>query len=171
MIRTFAVVSIFITAPLLAHAQARSPGAEHKFSVGTGIGFAADFGIQTGFNWQLDAQYRVTDDVSVGGWMQVVPLTGVTLFSMEGDARYHFDVLRSNNNAVLSKVTPYAGLGMGFAHAGGAAGTAFLFSFIGGLEYDVNDHVAITSDMRLNLTSFNDVFYFSWQVIGARYRF
>ena len=54
---------------------------------------------------------------------------------------------------------------------GGPAGTAFLFSFIGGLEYDISDRVALTSDMRLNLTSFNDPFYFSWQVLGARYRF
>lgn len=166
MIRNAFLILILVTAPALAQAQekASNPGAKKKLSVSTGIGFAADIYTQTGFNWQLDAQYRLADSVSIGGFMQVVPVGGGTLFNMAGDVRHHF--LGS------SKLTPYVGAGMGFSHIGGLVGTGFLFSFITGLEYDLDERVAVTSDMRFNLTSLTgDTFHFTWQMFGVRYRF
>jgi opacity protein-like surface antigen len=184
MIRSLLLVLILVAAPVLAQAQEGSPGAEHKWSVGTGLGFAASIGSgplsQSGFNWQLDGQYRITDSISAGIWMQVVPVTLATVFAMAGDARYHFGFLRGNSNEFVSKLTPYAGAGMGLWHIGADVGNlsdnAFLFSMIAGMEYDLTDHFALTSDMRFNILggtapAINDSFYFSWQIIGARYRF
>lgn len=204
MIRTILVALILATVPLLAQAQtSKSPGAEHKWSVGTGIGFVSSVGSgsnsQSGFLWQLDGQYRLTDAFSAGLFLQVAPISGVnfgtfgtqgggTLVSFAGDARYHFD-LSSQSNDVVRKLTPYAGLGMGFTHFGFTQPflqdqTAFLFSMIFGIEYDLNEHIALTSDMRFNIlggtsaipvTAFytipQDHFYYSWQVAGIRYRF
>jgi opacity protein-like surface antigen len=173
VIRSLLIILAIITAPLLAvaqsHEKASNPGADHPFSISTGIGFASSVFTLTGFNWQLDAQYRLNDNVSVGGWMQVVSVPGAAIFSMTGDTRYHFDFLHSKGDGFLSKLTPYAGAGMGFSTAGGFS--AFLFSMIGGLEYDLNERLALTSDMRFNILSGPDSFNFSWQMIGARYRF
>ncbi len=41
-------------------------------------------------------------------------------------------------------------------------------------QYEVTDQIAMTSDMRVNVLAgdiFGDSFYYSWQLIGARYRF
>jgi hypothetical protein len=195
VIRSIVLALFLVTTPLLAGAQEGSPGAEHKFSVSTGIGFASSLGeygapapfffpftrsflpSQSGFLWQVDAQYRVAPAVSIGGFMQVSPFTGGTLFSIAADGRYHFD-LGAQSNEALSKLTPYAGVGFGLSHVGSdfgdASDNAALFSFIVGVEYDVTDHVAVTSDMRFNVLAgelFGDSFYYSWQMVGARYRF
>lgn len=182
MIRSLLLVLLLVSAPILAQAQEGSPAAEHKWSVSTGLGFASSIGsgpvTQSGFNWQADGQYRLLDNISVGLYMQVVPFTGGTLFSFAPDARYHFGFLRENSNEFVSKLTPYAGLGMGLAHVGSDFGNAsansFLLAFIVGMEYDLTDKIALTSDMRFNIvapTLVGDRFYYSWQLIGARYRF
>ena len=36
---------------------------------------------------------------------------------------------------------------------------------------DIARRIALTSDMRLNIVSGADNFYYSWQLIGARFRF
>jgi hypothetical protein len=192
VIRSILASLILVIAPSLALAQSGNPGAEHKWSVGTGIGFASSIGepvSQSGFLWQLDGQYRITDAFSAGLFMQVIPVTGATIFSLAADSRYHFDFLHSQSNEFLSKLTPYAGFGFGLYHASydfpwwtgrwwwwgqDVSDNGALFSFIVGLEYDITDHVALTSDMRFNVIAGNDSpdsFYYSWQLIGARYRF
>jgi len=184
VIRSLFLVLILVTAPIVAQAQSGSPGAERKWSVSSGIGFASSIGpgafSQSGFNWQLDGQYRVTDSVSVGVFMQVVPVTLASVFSFGGNANYSFDFLHGNSNDFVSKLTPYAGAGMGLFHIGADVGNfsdnAFLFAMIGGIEYDLNEQIALTSEMRFNILggtspAFNDSFYYSWQLIGARFRF
>lgn len=199
MIRSILVAVILLSMPLIAQAQKSSsnPGVDHRVSVSTGIGFASSVGTGTvdtsGFLWQLDGQYRATDNISAGINMQVVPFEifpfGVkydaTVFTFAFDGRYHFDVLHSQSNDILSKLTPYAGLGMGLWHVGGDLGNfgtvefndnAFLFSMIFGIEYDLNEHVALTSDMRFNILGgtapqIDDHFNYTWQIAGVRYRF
>jgi len=194
VIRSIVVALILVlsaaVSPIVAHAQAGSPGADHRWSVGTGIGFASSIGgggpsilgfrfpSQSGFLWQLDGQFRIMDPISVGLFMQVVPVTGGTVFSFAADGRYHFGFLHEQSNEILSRLTPYAGFGFGLAHFGAdfvnVSANGALFSFIFGIEYDVTDHIAITSDMRFNAVAGNDSgdsFYYSWQLVGARYRF
>jgi len=182
VIRSIVIALMLVIAPIAAQAQSGNPGADHKWSVGTGIGFASSIGVnrfsQSGFLWQLDGQYRLTDAFSIGGFMQVAPVTGGTVFSIAADGRYHFGFLRSQSNDFFNKLTPYVGFGFGLAHFGSDfsfySDNGALFSFIAGMEYDLTDHVALTSDMRFNAIAGNssgDSFYYSWQLIGARYRF
>lgn len=184
MIRSILLSVVILAAPFFAQAQEGSPAAEHKWSVGTGIGFASSIGSgplsQSGFNWQLDGQYRITPSISAGVWMQVVPVTGATVFSMSGQGLYHFGFLRDSSNEFASKLTPYAGIGIGLWHLGLDVGAlsdnAFLFQMIGGIEYELTERVGLTSEMRFNILggtapAVDDSFYFSWQLIGARYRF
>ena len=172
------VSALAFLASSAAAQESTSPATQYPLSISTGLGFASSLGSTSGFNWQLDAQYRVSDSVSVGGYMQVFAPTGGTFFNLAGDVRYHFDIVQSESDEVLSKITPYAGIGMGLAHVGADFGplsdNAFLIAFIVGAEYDLTDRVALTSDMRFNVFVghlFGDSFAFSWQIIGARYRF
>ena len=195
MIRTMLLALILISAPLAALAQddtkGSNPGAEHKLSIGTGIGFATpiahstvlDRG-QTGFEWQLDVMYRITKAIAVGAWMQVVPVDHFVGFSLTGEARYHFNFLQSRKG-FLGKLTPYVGGGIGLYHVGGPDGDrsydGLLFSFPVGIEFDLTDRIALTNEMRFNFMAaanknipgdrLSDTFYYSWQMIGARFRF
>ena len=190
MIRTMLLALILISAPLAALAQddtkGSNPGAEHKLSIGTGIGFATpiahstvlDRG-QTGFEWQL-VMYRITKAIAVGAWMQVVPVNNFVGFSLTGEARYHFNFLQSRKG-FLGKLTPYVGGGIGLYHVGGPSGffsyDGLLFSFPVGIEFDLTDRIALTNEMRFNFMAaankagLSDTFYYSWQMIGARFRF
>ncbi|MDG2051095.1 MAG: outer membrane beta-barrel protein [Myxococcota bacterium] len=180
---------ILISAPLAALAQddtkGSNPGAEHKLSIGTGIGFATPIAHignngQTGFEWQLDVMYRITDSIAVGAWMQVIPVNNFVGFSLAGEARYHFNFLQSRKG-FLGKLTPYAGGGIGLYHVGGRTGASsydgFLFTFPVGIEFDLTEHIALTNEMRFNFMAgankagLSDTFYYSWQMLGARYRF
>ena len=174
MIRSLLLVLALVSAPLLAQAQADTPAAEHKLSVSTGLGFMSSIGSgsfsQSAFLWQADFQYFLTEAISAGAFMQVAPADGLTIFNFAADARYHFKA--------ADKLNPYAGFGFGLAHAGADVGNASangaLFSFIAGIEYDLMEQVALTSDMRFNLVagdSFADTFLFTWQIVGARFRF
>ena len=191
MIRTMLLALILISAPLAALAQddteGSNPGAENKLSIGTGIGFATPIAHafnsgQTGFEWQLDVMYRITKAIAVGAWMQVVPVDQFVGFSLTGEARYHFNFLQSRKG-FLGKLTPYVGGGIGLYHVGGPNGNAsydgLLFSFPVGIEFDLTDRIALTNEMRFNFMAAankpaigrSDTFYYSWQMIGARFRF
>ncbi len=191
MIRTMLLALILISAPLAALAQddtkGSNPGAEHKLSIGTGIGFATPIAHafnsgQTGFEWQLDVMYRITKAIAVGAWMQVVPVDQFVGFSLTGEARYHFNFLQSRKG-FLGKLTPYVGGGIGLYHVGGPNGNlsydGLLFSFPVGIEFDLTDRIALTNEMRFNFMAAankpaigrSDTFYYSWQMIGARFRF
>lgn len=182
MIRAILLALVLTFASLPASAQLGDPATARRWSVGTGLGFAADIGTgsftTSEFNWQIDGQYRLTDPLSVGAYLQVIPTDGGTIVNFAADSRYHFDVLRRGSNEDVRNLTPYLGLGMGLAHAGVDVGNlsdnAFLIAFIAGLEYDLSEHVALTSDMRFNVLAgelFGDGFMYTWQVVGARLRF
>ena len=122
---------------------------------------------------------KIRDDLIDRG-IDKIDLTG-----LRTRERYHFNFLHSQSNSVISKLTPYAGLGMGLWHVGGDLGNfgtvdfsdnAFLFSMIFGIEYDLSEHVALTSDMRFNILGgtapqIDDHFNYTWQIAGVRYRF
>ena len=51
-------------------------------------------------------------------------------------------------------------------------------SFPVGIEFDLSDHIALTNEMRFNFMAganklglYSDTFYYSWQMLGVRYRF
>ena len=57
--------------------------------------------------------------------------------------------------------------------------TAFLLSPGFGVDFRINEHVSVGSQMLFNIiptgihddTPIDDQFYYSWEVIGLRYRF
>ena len=109
--------------------------------------------------------------------MQVVPITGGTVFNMAGNGRYYFGFLRDNSNDFIGNLSPYVGAGIGFSNFSGTSigpiriipgGTEFLFTMNLGLEYDLTDRIGLNSDMRFNINSGPDNFHFTWQLIGAR---
>ena len=174
MIRSLFAALILVASPLAAHAEAMPAAEAHPFSVSTGLGFMSSIGSgsfsTSGFLWQADAQYFFTPNVAGGVFMQVVPFDGGTIFNLALDGRYYFPV--------ADKLAAYGGVGFGLAHVGsdfgGFSDNGALFSFIVGAEYDIMEQVALTSDMRFNAIAGNsstDSFLFSWQIIGARFRF
>ena len=182
VIRLIVLSLLLLCVPVFAQAEEGGVDSDHKWSVSTGFGFGSSIGpeccTESGFNWQLGAQYRLMENVSVGGSMQVVPFTGGSVFTMGGDARYHLTQLESNSNQILSKLRPYVGLGMGLYHEGldnDVSDNAFMFSMIAGLEYGLTEKISLTSDMRFNilggLDTRDDHFFFTWQMVGARYHF
>jgi len=87
--------------------------------------------------------------------------------------------------ADLAPIEPYLHLGVGFTYwdANGYRGvhdddTQFLLSMGFGVEYRFDKHVSVGSQMLFNVIPvgilehprINDKFYYSWQVIGLRYR-
>jgi opacity protein-like surface antigen len=172
MIRHALVILAILLSPMALHAQ-ESSGDENRLSVGGGIGFASSIGNTSAFLLQLDMLYRVTDHLSFGPMFQVAPQSFGSIISMSLDSKYGFDLSHLDDD-LLSKLTPYLGAGLGFTHfTGGPGDTGFLISLITGLEYDVSDQVALTSEMRFNIVpgDYFDTFYFSWQMVGVRIRF
>jgi opacity protein-like surface antigen len=85
---------------------------------------------------------------------------------------------------ILKDMHAFAKLGLGFTYAESDPSgpidddddddTGFLFVIGGGVAYDLNEHISIESRMQFNITTndfFDDDFYFSWEVLAARYRF
>lgn len=183
MIRSILLALVLLlSTSSMATAQEGSPGAERKWSVSTGLGFASSVGVgrlsQSGFNWQIDAQYRITDSIAAGLMMQVIPVTGATVFAMVPEVIYYFGFLQNNSNEFVSNLVPYAGVGLGLSHVGADFGpfsdNALIVPLIVGVEYNINEHFAATSDMRFNIIGgsiVNEHFYYSWQIAGIRYRF
>ena len=166
----FAALALLTTAAT-AHAQeddGQSTREKRGWSLGAGIGFLADVntaGGPTQFLMQFDALYNVSNKFAMGATFQVGPAGGSSTIALSFDGRFYL----GKGDGPL---TPYVGAGIGFRDNTGATGGAdFLFPILFGVEIDVTDALAVTSDMRLNITSGDDNFYYSWQILGARLRF
>jgi hypothetical protein len=174
MIRHALVILAILLSPMALHAEeAPDKSAEKsRLSLGGGIGFASSIYDTSAFLMQFDMNYRVWDNVHLGPMLHVAPQDGGSMVSMSLDSKYVFDLSKQADDS-LSMLAPYFGVGFGFAHlTAGPGDTSFLLSLITGFEVNVTDQIALTSDMRFNFpVSFDDTFYFTWQVIGARFRF
>ena len=164
--------SIVIAGPQLAHAQSkRNVEDPTGWSVSGGIGANASPGQ---FLFQLDAPYRFSKLLSIGPTFQVGAGNNITTVSLSADGKVHLDLFK-NASGGFQNFTPYAGIGIGFTHysAGGFNETNFLLPIIMGLEFDLTERIALTNEMRFNVVPPSDAetFYWSWQLIGARYRF
>jgi len=147
-------------------------GNKGRISVAGGMGFASSIDDKSAFLMQFDMNYFLTDDFSIGPMLQVAPHDRGSIVSMSLDGKYGFDLSRMKNDSARL-ITPYIGAGLGFTHfTRGPGDTSFLLSLITGIEVEMTDNIALTSDMRFNFpVSLGDTFYFSWQMIGARVRF
>ncbi len=177
MLRIFGIAATLLLMPVSAHAQpaAQDPPTpvreEHRASVGAGVGFLAAVDSPGGgeqFLMQFDFLYSVTNHISLGTTFQAAPAGGSSTLALSFEGRAYFPL--GEGEGFLGKLAPYAGLGLGFR---GYTGTTldFLFPILFGAELDLTRRFSLTSDMRLNVTSGPDNFYYSWQLVGARFRF
>ena len=149
------------------------------FSVGAGFGFHANDDTD-GFLINFGPAYHLDENWSAGVDMQFGFEDDAFLFSMPFYGRYDTNNFATDMD-ILKDMHAFAKLGLGFTYAefdpSGPIDfddTGFLFVIGGGVAYDLNEHISIESRMQFNITSndlIRDDFYFSWEVLAARYRF
>jgi hypothetical protein len=162
--------------------QTGANGDEGTFSLKPGLGFTAS---PTSLLLGFEGDYRVADPISLGALTEVGIRDHLTIVSPVLFARYWPNLGRLIDPD-LSPIEPYLHLGLGFSYwdADGYRGvhdndTEFLLNMGFGVEYRFTKHVSVGSQMLFNVipagelehTRIDKTFYFSWQVVGLRYRF
>jgi opacity protein-like surface antigen len=176
---------VIIAASLIAASSATAQTSDSsgssdsgRFSVQTGVGFYADDDWD-GFLWSADGLYHFDRHWSIGLEMHVGVEDDLTIFSMPVYGRYDSPGLPVENKT-LAKLRAFAKTGIGFTYAEidtrgrDDDDTGFLYMIGGGIAFPFNDHFSIESALQFNVTTndyFDDDFYFSWQLVGLRYRF
>lgn len=150
-----------------------------NFSVGAGLGFHANDDFD-GFLLNFGGAYHIDNNWSAGVDLQLGFEDDALLFSMPFYGQYDFDNFPTDMD-ILKDMHAFAKLGMGFTYAEfdpkgpvDFDDTGFLFVLGGGVAYDLNENFSVESRMQFNITTndfFQDDFYFSWEVLAARYRF
>ena len=183
MIRLAALALAVLLSPtaLLAQETTESRREAHPISIAGGMGFLSSIDSSGGtsqFLMQFDGLYHFTNNLAGGVTLQAGPSGGSSTVAMSFDGRYYLPLgaLLGNEEGILGRLVPYAGAGIGFRTYTtdlpfDPGTTDFLFNPMLGLEYDVTDNLSVTTDMRFNVTSGRDNFYYSWQLIGTRFRF
>jgi hypothetical protein len=177
MIRAILLALVILLAPAIGLAQdsgnKKAVREKNQWSVGGGIGFAAGVntaGGPTQFLFQVDALYSLTNNISIGPTFQLGAASNSSTVALSLDGRFYIPF--GKGDGFIGKLAPYAGAGIGFRSNTGVSGdTGFLFPILFGVEYDLMDNISLSTDMRLNIVSGNDNFYYTWQIIGARLRF
>ena len=159
------------------HAQ-ESAAQERKFSVASGLGFFAN-NDDHGFSMNFEGSYHFDEHWSGGIDFQIgIEDSDTTILSVPIFGRYDFGNFRTEV-AFLEDLHAFLKLGMGLTHVsidghGSRSDTDFLFVMGGGLAYPITDRISLESRMQFNITPndyFDDDYYFSWEIIGARFRF
>lgn len=153
------------------------------FSVRSGLGFSVG---PDAFVLGFEGDYAFSPAISAGLSLELGVNDDLTFVSPVAYGRYRFDLGDLTGEESLQKLFPYAQLGLGLTYwdrdLSGAAralgadedDVVFLLNPGFGLEYEVSPHVAVSSQMLFNIMPdriFNERFYYSWQVLGVRYRF
>ncbi len=157
------------------HAQ-ESAAQERKFSVASGLGFFAD-NDHDGFSMNFEGSYHFDEHLSGGIDFQIgIKDSDTTILSVPIFGRYDFGNFPTKV-AILEDLHAFVKLGMGLTHVSSDKfrdDTDFLFVMGGGLAYPITDRISLESRMQFNITPndyFDDDYYFSWEIIGARFRF
>ena len=155
---------------------------EGTFSLKPGLGFTAS---PTTLLLGFEGDYRVMEPISLGLLTEVGIDDDVTIVSPQLFARYWPD-LGEMIDPDVAFVEPYVHLGIGFSWWDADVykrvnddDTAFLLSPGFGVDFRINEHVAVGSQMLFNIiptgihddTPIDDQFYYSWEVVGVRFRF
>jgi len=170
------VLLMSVIATQTANAQLNGIELE-DFSFEAGLGFFAEDNFD-GFMLNFGPSFHIDDNWSAGVDMQFgfEDDDDALLFSMPFYGQYDFNNFNTDID-IVKDMHAFAKLGMGFTHVDVddfANDTGFLFVIGGGVAYTLTDHIDIESRMQFNITTndfFEDDFYFSWEVISARYRF
>lgn len=182
--RIATLISIALLVALPASAQSNTGKDRRGFSLGGGIGFVAS---PDAFELGFEAPYHFDDHFSLGPVLQLGLDGNFLLVLASANARYGWRMsqIAGTSDDWAKRLKLYGQGGLGVSHlsidipsvipGGGSIGdTAFLVNFGFGLEYDLNSKIALTSNMLFNFhvgDLFADNFTYSWQMLGARYRF
>lgn len=180
---THTVCSLLIAgllSPLGAQAAAakkRSPApVEQGFSLEPGIGFTA--GPNT-FLMALTAPYAFDRHFSLGPRLEIGVADNRVLVAPSANARYAFD-LTGIDDDLLRRLRPYLQGGFGIAYVkkdrpgGDDDGVGGLIDLGFGMEYPLNTQVSLGSGMLFHIvpgSPAGETFYFSWEMLSARFRF
>jgi opacity protein-like surface antigen len=170
-------VAVVAVGPVSAQ-QSNSDGS--GLSVTGGIGFFAEPNFD-GFLLNFGGSYHFDEHVSAGVDFQLGFDDDFVLFSMPFYGQYDFGKFQVDV-PVLEDMHAFVKTGLGLTHVngdrpGGAKNerdTGFLFIIGGGVAYPVTENVSIESRMQFNITKnrfFEDDYYFSWEIVSARFRF
>ena len=166
-----ATIGVVVLCAAPAFAQGGGDDGRSNWSVSAGMGFTAD---PETFLMNFEAEYHVTENVSIGPVLQI-GAADLSIIAPYANARFRFPAF-SKDDDFLGKLrlSVQAGLGLAYYSAPGAGSTGMLLNFGGGLEYALTDGLSLHSRMLFNVLpvdAFGDNFYYSWEIIGARYRF
>ena len=155
-----------------------------QWSTGGGIGFTAE--PDETFLISLKADYRLKGDglagrISIGPVMDFGVEDDFLLFLFYGNTKIHWGLDELIGDSEMAKrIEIFGQMGFGLAHIeidtpfGDFDDQGVLWNFGGGIDYHINDRIALTSNMRFNILGpdlFPDDFTFSWEMIGAKYKF
>ena len=172
---TFLLIGLLASSPAFAQASGtRSMSEEGRFSIAMGMGFTAAPDSPETFLLDFEGDYRLAQGFSLGGQIQIGLEDDYTLVSPAGYLRYTFD---------LDAVRPYAMAGFGFTYvdldlpAGSPIDdddVGFMLNFGIGTDVVLTDRISLTSKMLFNFMPddiFGEDFYYSWEILGVRFRF
>jgi len=147
-------------------------------SLGGGIGVA-----ESEFMLSFEAPFALSRRFSVGPLLQLAVEEDAVLVMASANGRLGWRIaeLMKDPEPVARRIGFFLQGGAGMSHLSVDRGrgrdgddTAFLINLGFGGEFDLDDDVVLTSHMLVNFhvgELFGDGASFSWQVLGARYRF
>ena len=153
---------------------------ERPLSARFGIGFTAD---PDTFLMGLEVDYHVMRSVSIGTQLHLGVDDDQSLVAPVAYGRYHLFLSDFGLGEMFDPVSGYGhvGLGINYQDFDGSRRPRrdddeleFMWNTGLGVEYALNDEVSINSQMMLNFMPdgvFGDHSYFSWEIVGVRYRF
>jgi len=137
------LVACFADAPL--HAAEPKTGA---WSGGGAVGFLGNTPDGTAFATNLNADYFVTPQVSLGPLAQIAATGNLFQFGLSGQAKLWFDLPDFDKRLRLNLQG-----GIGFLHADlRTSDTSWLIPIGVGLDYALNEKLSLTSTFLLNFT-------------------
>ena len=149
-------------------------GPSTGWSLRAGIGFIDD---PNAFLLNLEVPYAFDRWVSVGPMFQIGLHDNNTIVAPTVNVTVTVPDLPGGN---LDRLHPYGFVGMGFAYLEddnrrkNDSSAGFLINFGFGLEYQVSDRFFVGSQMMFNFLPeevLDEDFFYSWQIVGARFAF
>jgi hypothetical protein len=169
--------TLIFAAPVFADAPLRTG----RWAVEGGLGFTVDPDM---FMFATGLAYGVREDLQIVTTVQWAVEDGGSVISPSAALRYLIPLGRgsrgdgteggNDHRDPLSNLAPFVHAGLGFSHIdpdGAGSETEFLLDFGLGADYALNRDWSLVTVMRFNTLPAEDDWFYSWQVLGAQYRF
>jgi hypothetical protein len=139
------VFAIGLLSPCTAHADDPKAG---TLSGGGAIGFLSNTPDGTAFAFNLNGDYFIHPNVSVGPLFQLAATGDMTQFGLSGQGKFWIDLPGTEHKAKLTLQG-----GIGFVHSDFfESDTSWLIPFGVGLDYAISPKVSLTATFLLNFT-------------------